>query len=111
MGSGPLGAIWAGLPRALHSHAAVGAGRPTISDTCNQTCVTSGLSARRMLTASAGSGLQGWAGRVRRAIAEPERAEEGGGWSAAPPGRCPENEEVGRVRTLYHIPGTGLVHR
>ena len=55
-------------------------------------------------------GLQGWLGESVEPIAEPERAEEGGGWSAAPPGRCPEHEEVGRVRTLYHIPGTGLVH-
>ena len=111
MGSGPLGAIWAGLPRALHSHAAVVAGRPTMPRYVQPDLRHFGLSARRMLTASAGSGLQGWAGRVRRAIAEPERAVEGGGWSAAPPGRCPEHEEVGRVRTLNHIPGTGLVHR
>ena len=44
-------------------------------------------------------------------IAEPEPAEEGGGCSATPPGRCPEHEEVDRVRTLYHFPGAGLVHR
>ena len=69
-----------------------------------------GLSARRMLTASAGVGFRAGLGESVEPIAEPEWAEEGGGWSAAPPGRCPEHEEVGRVRTLYHIPGTGLLY-
>jgi len=60
---------------------------------------------------SAGLGIRAELGEAVGPIAEQEPAEEGGGWSAAPPGRCPEHEEVGRVRTLNHIPGTGLVHR
>ncbi len=69
------------------------------------------LSAPRVLTGSVGLGIRAGLGEFVGPIAEQEPAEEGGGWSAAPPGRCPEHEEVGRVRTLNHIPGTGLVHR
>ncbi len=69
------------------------------------------LSAPRVLSGSAGLGIRAGLGEFVGPIAEQEPAEEGGGWSAAPPGRCPEHEEVGRVRTLNHIPGTGLVHR
>ena len=66
---------------------------------------------RRVFTGSAGVGIRAGLGEAVGPIAEQEPPEEGGGWSAAPPGRCPEHEEVGRVRTLNHIPGTGLVHR